>query len=544
MRNRFLLAGQLLLATALGVPAAAQNHLARIDSVFSQYRRSDGPGCLLGARRRNEPSILRAYGMANLEYGIALNPESISESGSVAKQFTSAAVALLATRGKLSLDDDIRKYLPEVPDFGKTITIRNLLTHTSGLRDQWVLLALQGWPPGTQVHSLDQILDLVSRQRRLNFDPGTRYLYSNTGYALAAIIVKRVSGKPLAEFSRDELFLPLGMHHTEWRDDYRRVVPGRAVAYAQENGKWVQDMPFTMVHGNGGLLSSMGDLLTWNDALTAGTIPGGAALVRMMEEPFTLTDGTSTGYGLGLMDESYGGRRGIGHSGATAGYRTYLVRWPDDGLSVAVWCNAANANPIALAQGVADVLLGPPPGAKPPAPPVAVTAADLAPLAGRYRDSTADDVIAFMANGAQLSMGNVAPGLPLTSLGGRRFWSESVGEVRFLAGGREMVRQGREGIRTYQRLQPIDSATVRLADYVGKYRSPELDMTYTVRLKDGRLEWLMNAFQPPTPLSPLYADGFRGGPLSVRFARNGAGKVTGARIFAGRGLQIQVDRIE
>ncbi|MEO8452676.1 MAG: serine hydrolase domain-containing protein, partial [Gemmatimonadota bacterium] len=173
----------------LAAPVAAQYPVARIDSVFSQWNRTDSPGCLLGVRDRDREPLLRAYGMANLEYATPLTPESISESGSVAKQFTAATVALLAVRGRLSLDDDIRKYLPEVPDFGKTITIRHILTHTSGLRDQWALLGLIGRPPGSEVHTVDQILYLVSRQRRLNFDPGSAYLYSNTGYVLAGIIV-------------------------------------------------------------------------------------------------------------------------------------------------------------------------------------------------------------------------------------------------------------------------------------------------------------------------------------------------------------------
>ncbi|HEX4932357.1 MAG TPA: serine hydrolase domain-containing protein, partial [Gemmatimonadaceae bacterium] len=304
MRLRLLSA--LLLALALpatAVVARAQalpdSTVRRIDALFARYD-STTPGCLVGVGRNRQAVFKRGYGMANLEYGVPLTANSISESGSVAKQFTAAAVALLQLEGKLSLDDDIRKYLPEVPEFGHVITIRHLLTMTSGLRDQWALLVLMGRGPGTQVHSNALILDLVSRQRELNFPPGSEYLYSNTGYVLAATIVSRVSGMPFAQFAQERFFKPLGMGHTQWRDDYRRVVPGRATAYDFEGGRWVQDMPFTRVHGNGGLLSTLDDLLAWNDALSAGLL-GKPELTRLLETPMRLNDGRPLTYALGLQ---------------------------------------------------------------------------------------------------------------------------------------------------------------------------------------------------------------------------------------------------
>ena len=217
-------------AQQAGVTAVPDSVLQRVDQIFAGFR-GESPGCAVGVSQQGKPVLTRAYGMANLEYGVPNTPETVFESGSVAKQFTAAALVLLAQDGKLSLDDDIRKYLPEVPDFGHTITIRHLLTHTSGLRDQWGLLALKGSPPGSQVHTLPLILDLVAHQKQLNFEPGTDYLYSNTGYALAAMLVQRASGKSLAEFGRERLFGPLGMTSTQWRDDYTRVVKGRAIAY-------------------------------------------------------------------------------------------------------------------------------------------------------------------------------------------------------------------------------------------------------------------------------------------------------------------------
>ena len=532
----------IVLLVGLGSPLAGQAPVpAALDSVFGRWNHTDGPGCIAGVDLGDQRTV-RAYGMANLEYGVALSPGSISESGSVAKQFTAAAIGLLALRGSLSLDDDIRKYLPEVPDLGATITIRHLLTHTSGLRDQWGLLGLQGHPPGEEVHTLDRILRLVSRQTRLNFSPGDEYLYSNTGFALAAILVKRVSGRSLADFTRDELFGPLGLTHTEWRDDYRRVVPGRATAYAREDGRWVADMPFTMVYGNGGLLSTADDWLTWNAALTAGTVPGGAPLVRMLETQGRLNDGSAIDYALGLGVGRFRGLREVSHGGATAGYRTFLARWPERRLSVAILCNAANANPQADAHRLAEMVLGLPDSETPPSPAVAITAAELEPLAGRYRDSTNDQVVTFAVKEGALTVADNGPPTPLTHLGELRFWSPLAGRFRFeVAGGRYRVTRFQNAWRHYQALAPLDSSAVRRSDYLGRYRSDELDLTVEVIDQDGRLVVVL-PLGDEIPLRPLYPDGFAG-PGTVRFDRDRRGRVTGLRIFAGRVRAVAFARV-
>jgi CubicO group peptidase (beta-lactamase class C family) len=541
-RLTWLPAPALGLVLALGThPVAAQMPVpAALDSVFGRRDRTDRPGCIAGVDVAGRRTI-RAYGMSNLEDGIALSPESISESGSVAKQFTAAAVGLLVLRGKLSLDDDIRKYLPEVPDFGTTITVRHLLTHTSGLRDQWGLLGLQGHPPGEEVHTLDRILRLVSRQRRLNFRPGDEYLYSNTGFALTAILVGRVAGKSLAEFARDELFRPLGMTHTEWRDDYRRVVPGRATAYDREHGAWVQDMPFTMVYGNGGLLSTAGDWLTWNAALTDGTVPGGMPLVRMLETPGRLNDGSPINYALGLVVGTFRGLREVSHNGATAGYRTALARWPDRGLSVAILCNAADANPQADARLLARLVLALPDSETPPAPAVAIDARRLDSLAGRYRDSTSDQMVTFAVKNGTLTVAGNGPATRLTHLGELRFWSPVAGEFRFeQRAGAWQVTQFQNAWRHYAPLVPVDSATVRPADYVGSYHSPELDVDLTVLDQAGTVT-LELPLGERIPLEPLYRDGFAG-PGTVRFDRDRRGRVVRLRVFAGRVRDVEFDR--
>ncbi|HEY4129148.1 MAG TPA: serine hydrolase domain-containing protein, partial [Gemmatimonadaceae bacterium] len=242
MSHRLFVVAIASLIASAPLSARAQTDVGpRIDAIFARFK-PNTPGCAVGLAKDGQTVYTHGYGSANLEYGVPLTDSTVLESGSVAKQFTASAMVLLAQDGKLSLDDDIRKYLPEVPDFGKKISIRNLLTHTSGLRDQWGLLGIEGRGPGTQVHSTANTLDLVVHQKMLNFPPGSEYLYSNTGYALAAIIIERVSGESLQAFTQERLFRPLGMTHTQWRDDFTRVVPNRATAYSESNGEFHQDM--------------------------------------------------------------------------------------------------------------------------------------------------------------------------------------------------------------------------------------------------------------------------------------------------------------
>jgi CubicO group peptidase (beta-lactamase class C family) len=342
-------------AQRLTAPADAR---ARIDAVFARFNHTDTPGCAVGVSLAGDTVASLAYGMADLEHDVPLRPDSIFEPGSVTKQFTAAAVLLLAEQGKLSLDDPARKYLPELPDYGTPLTIRHLLNHTSGLRDWGSLEAIAGWPRTTRAYTHDHVLDILSRQRALNYPPGAEYSYTNSGYNLAAILVGRVSGKPLAEFTRDAIFQPLGMTSTSWRDDYRRIVKGRAIAYSQNGAALRQLMPFEDVHGNGGLLTTVADLLRWNQKFT---------LAHQLDRP-TLTDGRTIRYAAGLMVLRYKGLDEISHSGTTAGYNAWLGRYPAQQLSVAVLCNSSAANGTQLGHAVADTYLGDLAKAAPPAP--------------------------------------------------------------------------------------------------------------------------------------------------------------------------------
>ena len=346
----FAAAGLLLAQSAPGVAET------QVDKVFARWTTST-PGCAVGVGKGGTPVLQKAYGMADLEHDVPNRADTIFEAGSVSKQFTAAAILLLAQDGKLSLDDPARKYVPELPDYGAPLTIRQMLQHTSGLRDWGEIASIAGWPRTTRVHTHAHALDIISRQKALNFPSGTQHSYSNSGYNLAAIIVSRLSGKSFAEFSRDRIFEPLGMTRTSWRDDYTRIVKDRAMAYAPAGETFRLNMPFENVHGNGGLLTTVGDLLKWNEHFVSPKI-GNAAFVRLQQEPGKFNDGRSHEYAMGLYVRPYKGLPEVGHSGSTAGYRAYLTRFPEQHLSVAVLCNTSNANATQHALAVADMYLG------------------------------------------------------------------------------------------------------------------------------------------------------------------------------------------
>jgi CubicO group peptidase (beta-lactamase class C family) len=390
--------------------------LAAVDAVFARWNAST-PGCAVGVAVKGTSVLERAYGMADLERDVKNAPDTIFEAGSVSKQFTAAAVLLLARDGKLSIDDPVRKYVPELPDYGVPLTIRHMLTHTSGLRDWGSIAGIGGWPRTQRAHTHAHVLDIVSRQKALNFDPGTNWSYSNTGYNLSAVIVSRVSGQSFADFSRDRIFKPLGMTRTSWRDDFKRIVKHRAIAYEPAGDGYREDMPFENVHGNGGLLTTVGDLLRWNENFVTPVV-GDAAFVAQQQTVATLNDGRGQFYAFGLYVRPYRGIPEVSHSGSTAGYQAFLTRYPKQHLSVAVLCNTASASPTQNARAVAELFLGGALGATATTTPAAgsgrggrgasgadafkVEAADLAGYAGRYASDEAETEFTIALDGTEL----------------------------------------------------------------------------------------------------------------------------------------------
>lgn len=354
-----------ILAAALATTVAAQpprvgadsSVHGRVDAVFAQWNRTDSPGCTVGVYRNGAVEYARGYGMANLELGVALSPQSIFDIGSTSKQFTAMSIMLLARDGKLSLDDDIRKYVPELPNYGKTITVRHILTHTSGIRDYLTLWGLAG-VDDADLTTDDDALALIARQRELNFAPGDQWLYSNSGFFLASVIVKRVSGKTLARFAAERIFAPLGMTHTRFNDDHMAVIPDRATGYApRDSGGWATAMSNFEQTGDGAVQTSIEDLQRWDENFYTGTV-GGTETLATMQKTAVLNDGKPQTYALGLMVDRYRGLRAVSHGGSWAGYRAELLRFPDQHLSVACLCNLARTNPSLLARRVAEIYLG------------------------------------------------------------------------------------------------------------------------------------------------------------------------------------------
>ena len=348
----------LLIATS-STPLAAQvptDAVARVDRIFDRWRSAETPGCAVGVSREGRMVLARAYGMADLEHDVRNTPETIFEAGSVSKQFTAAAIIMLALDGKLSLDDEVRKYVPELPDYGKRLTIRHMMNHTSGLRDWGSVAAIAGWGRGSRVHTHAHVLDIVSRQRALNFEPGHQYSYSNTGYNLQAVIVERVSGMSFADFTRQRIFEPVGMKNTQWRDDYTRIVKRRATAYSTRGSGFALSMPFENVHGNGGLLTTVEDLLTWTENLETGRV-GGPRFLQLMHEQGVLNNGERISYASGLQIGTFNGVPQVSHTGSTAGYRAFLARYPQQRLGVALLCNVGAVNPGNVGQQVAAAFL-------------------------------------------------------------------------------------------------------------------------------------------------------------------------------------------
>lgn len=415
---------------------------AQVDRIFGQWG-ANSPGCAVGVAEHGKPVLTRAYGMADLEHGVKNSVDTVFEAGSVSKQFTAAAIALLARDGKLSLDDQARQYIPELPDYGVPLTIRHMLTHTSGLRDWGEVADIGGAPRGSRVYTNARVLDIVSRQSALNFTPGTRWSYSNTGYSLAAIIVERVSGKPFSSFTRERLFEPLGMTNTSWRDDYSRIVKNRALAYDKRADGYHTDMPFENVVGNGGLLTTVGDLLKWNQNIDHPAV-GDTAFWAAAQTPGKLADGTVHDYGLGLGVASFEGLRQVGHGGATAGYRSTLGRYPQTGWSIAVLCNAGNAQPGADANALVRLLLA----ARPAIPAVeekprfaaggpmlrasarAIADVPLAELAGTYASVDAEtSYVMSEENGVLVARGRFGEMMKLQRVSGDRFFIGPVSVV-------------------------------------------------------------------------------------------------------------------
>ncbi len=365
MRSKRIVLPILIASIAIGGFSQAPDKakvIAGAERAFERVAKTNpmpAPGCAVGVSVNGESVFEKAFGLADMEHNIPNTPQTIFESGSVAKQFTAAALVLLQQDGKLNIDDPVRKYIPELPDYGKPLTIRHMLNHTAGLRDWGNVMRLTGVGRGDRIVTQDIALDVMRRQLSLDFEPGAEYSYSNSGYNLAAIIVERVSRKTFSDFLAERIFRPLGMTHSSIRDDYQRIVAGRAQAYSRDGAKapWRLEMPLMNVYGNGGELTTVGDWLKWNASLDSKML--GAPFVEALETRGKLNDGRTIQYALGLVVQDHKGIKEVSHSGSTAGYQTFLARYPEKKLSIAVLCNGSSPGGVAIGGSIVDEIFGP-----------------------------------------------------------------------------------------------------------------------------------------------------------------------------------------
>ena len=530
-----------IVVCGVALVAIAKTHAdtdGQVDRLFSKWTDST-PGCAVGVATDGKAVLAKAYGMADLEHDVKNTPDTIFEAGSVSKQFTAAAMLLLAREGTLSLDDPVKKYVPELPQYETPLTIRHMLNHTSGLRDWGSVAAISGWPRTTRVHTHAHVLDIVSRQKSLNFPSGTRWSYSNTGFNLAAVIVSRVSGMSFPDFTRTRIFEPLGMKDTSWRDDHTRVVKRRAVAYDETKDGFHTDMPFEQVYGNGGLLTTVGDLLKWNENFTTPKV-GDASFVAEQQQPGRFNDGRVHDYALGLMVATYKGVRQVEHSGSTAGYRAHLARYPDQHVSVAVLCNVSSGNATQAAHSVADVYLGD--RAKTPAAPTAtysMTSADLEAASGLYRNATTGVPLTIARDGDVLRVERGQPdglnpqrGQPLVATSASSFVT-ATGQKWQLAGRTLRMTDPFGTVDTYERVTSAKPSIAQLNELAGTYASDEAETTLTVAVNG---DALVIRRRPDTTLklTPVYADAFTAPQLGLVIFRRDAGHVTALGVVEDR----------
>lgn len=499
----FLLAACCLSAGAAG-QALSPAATARIDALFAAWDKPDSPGAAVAVLLQDKAVHSRGYGMAQLEYRAPITPATPFHVASVSKQFTAFAVHLLVQDGKLALDDEVRRHLPELQARsvgGAPITIRHLIHHTSGLRDQWSLLMLAGLRLDDVITEGD-ILGLVWRQRDLNFTPGEEEMYSNTGYTLLAQIVQRVAGRPFAAFAKERIFDPLGMKNTHFQEQYGTLVPGRAYSYEKTDGKTPEAWRYVALSysnvGATSLFTTLQDLARWNKNLQDWKV-GGPGVAAAMQARGKLNSGKEIDYASGQLHGRMRGLPTLAHSGSDAAFRTMLLRFPTQGLSVLVLANADNLNALDLARKVADVVLDETPGIAPApaAPPhpaeVAVTEEQLAPFLGSF-EMRPGFVLEFTREGAQLRIQATGqPRFDMFAAAPDRFFTKAFpAEVRFDApapNGQTATATWRQYGRDFplRRIARTQPAPEQLQACAGTFYSAELGTLYFVSVREGKL---------------------------------------------------------
>jgi CubicO group peptidase (beta-lactamase class C family) len=529
----------------------------QIDQLFSVWDNLQSPGAAVAVSKDGKIVFEKGYGSAELEYKIPITPATVFHIASVSKQFTAFAILLLEKEGKLTMNDDIRKYIPEVPDFGKVITLNHLVHHTSGLRDQWELLAMAGWRLDDNI-STAQILRLVSRQKELNFNPGEKEMYCNTGFTLLAEVVARVSGMSFPDFTRTRIFEPLKMTHTLFYDNCEKLVTNRAYSfYADSTGYKKSNLNYSTV-GATSLFTTAPDLCLW--AMNFENPVVGKDIIDKMSERGVLNNGDTIDYAMGQMIGRYKGLKVFAHGGADAGYRSQLYRVPEEHFSVNVLSNLASFSPWSLGNKIIDIYLKDKEVNDPPKATTANPKSDtgtikpdpaiLARYSGKYElqpgiivSISAEDNTLYaeaheLPKTAMIPISQTEFSVPVAQAK-VNFPTDADGKIT-----RMIVQMGGQEI-TARRLQDFDPSTVDLSELTGDYYSPELNTTYAFVVESGKL--IARHFRTgDVKLTPAKADAFSGDQWYfglVEFIRDGNNKITGCRVGNGRVRNLKFDKV-
>lgn len=521
--------------------ASQQDLNDKVDHVFAEWNTTSSPGCAIAVVKDGHIVYEHGYGMANLELGIAISPQSVFDIGSVSKQFTAMAILLLEQDHKLSLDDDIRKYLPEMPDYGSKITIRHLLHHTSGLRNYDDLFDLEGIPEADLTTDRDA-MDLIVRQKGVNFKAGDEFLYSDTNFFLMSEIVKRITGKSLRQFAQERIFGPLGMTSSHFHDDHTMIVPRRATGYApHDGGGFEQDMSNFEQVGDGSVMTTVEDLFKWDQNFEHPVV-GGAEAIRQLTTPGVLNNGQSIPYAMGLFLDRYRGLKWIHHSGEWVGYRAALSRFPDQHFSTLVTCNCVGSmSPMTMALRVADIYLADQFAAATNSHSAENTsslpASKLAQYVGTYWNSSKGALREFELHGDKLTLSATGMTYDLVPVGEGQFEAvepdlEHKDTYTFRASkpGSYMMEAFEGGVPvSYEAVKASLPDASQLSDYVGAFTNDELRATWTLVVQNGKLirqQWMTE----DQPLQPAFLDGFIGdlseGQFVMHFNRDSSGRVT------------------
>lgn len=522
----------------------------RINNIFRAFTATT-PGCAVAVIKDGAVIFQNGYGQANLEYQAPITPNTIFHIASESKQYVAFCMLLLQKEGKLNIDDDIRKYLDYVPDFGHKITIRHLIHHTSGLRDQWQILANAGWQLD-DVITQDHVIKLVSKQKALNFTPGEEWMYCNTGYTLMAEIVKKVSGLSLREYADRNIFQPLGMKDTHFHDNYQEIVPGRAYSYTMVPGKGYQHsvLSYSTV-GATSLFTTVLDECKWLNNFETGAV-GGKELIEKMYETGALNDGRKLIYAFALSIDKYKGWRQIGHGGGDAGFRTYACRFPEKKLGIVVFSNSGTVNATNFANQVANMLIPETkeeqkPEEKKPFKDSAV----IKKLQGRYYSERGDatefiwqngQLISRNASGATLQMNFTEAGNNRYSVTGNRVLILDE-KNRSLDSIQHYTVENYGNTVTFKR-QPAVAQKIT-AEFAGKYFGEETEAFYHVTEKNGQLT-LAHRKYPDVPLKNIAPDQFTSPHWwmsHIRFIRDKKGKVMAFEVNSGRLQHLRYEKV-